>query len=169
MIQKIARKNRDVQRFFKFAKEQRLATNFQDDYENIGRHSESGRMRKLSQGQVSLKVVFEGPLQVGRSLMLCTACTDSRCSSLYVTCSSTLTDESYRAELRDGDIQAVLGMMSGVATAVQEGGVKKVLKALHVKDEIKKVKVKKGKYDYVHVKVLSMRKEKKEVGDERGE
>ena len=141
MIQKIARKNKDVQRFFKYAKERRLATNFQDDYEYIGRHSESGRMRKVSQGQVQMDVVFEGALKVGGETMVCSACTEKVAKggrrTIFVTCSSTLTDECFRTELRDGDVQAVLGMMSGVETAVQEGGIKQVLRSMHVREEVR--------------------------------
>jgi hypothetical protein len=46
-----------------------LEVKFDDDYEDIGRHSESGYLRKLSSTQIPQKVVFTGCLKIDGVLL----------------------------------------------------------------------------------------------------
>jgi hypothetical protein len=65
-VQKVARRRQAGKVAARLALERRLASNFDDDYELIGRHSDHGKMRKQLGGfDIPRQPVFAGALPIG--------------------------------------------------------------------------------------------------------
>ena len=164
-IQAIVRKIRDMERFFKLAKKMRLEGKFDNNYEDLGRHSESGYMRKLSSTQIPQKVVYTGSMKVDGVLLFLRVLTEqiqqghvgtkakpesSKKKSnlghvishtLDVHASSVIDDTTYNCKISDFEVQVVLGMMSSVDSCVQENKVIMLLRSLELVDKMVPVKV----------------------------
>ncbi|GMH70699.1 hypothetical protein TL16_g05474 [Triparma laevis f. inornata] len=189
-IQAIVRKIRDTERFFKLAKKMRLEGKFDNNYEDLGRHSESGYMRKLSSTQIPQKVVYTGSMKVDGVLLFLRVLTEqiqqghvgtkakpesSKKKSnlghvishtLDVHASSVIDDTTYNCKISDFEVQVVLGMMSSVDSCVQENKVIMLLRSLELVDKMvpvkssKKIKKKKGEKEQEMIKVLQIKNEK---------
>ncbi|GMH82299.1 hypothetical protein TrVE_jg11839 [Triparma verrucosa] len=189
-IQAIVRKIRDIERFFKLAKKMRLEGKFDNNYEDIGRHSESGYLRKLSSTQIPQKVVYTGCLKIGGVLLFLRVLTEQIqqdnsttktkpdsskkksnlghviSKTLDVHASSVIDDTTYNCKISDAEVQVVLGMMSSVDSCVQENKVILLLRSLELVEKMvpvkksKKRSKKKKDKEQELIKVLQIKNEK---------